>query len=40
MRIGGLERAEVVGLANLNIWDFVSSPREFKLTCDELMDAD
>ena len=29
MRIGGLERAEVVGLAYLNISDFFSSPREF-----------
>ena len=29
MRIGGLERAEVVGLAYLNILDFVSSPRDF-----------
>jgi hypothetical protein len=40
MRIGGLERAEVVGLANLNLSDFFSSPREFKLTCNELMDAE
>jgi hypothetical protein len=40
MCIGGLERAEVVRLAYLNISDFFSSPREFKLTCDELMDAD